>query len=50
LFSKLTLPSGSVRAIASKAACVIAMRIIGSKFFEKRLTIATPLGHSSLWG
>jgi hypothetical protein len=30
-------------------AAVMAMRIIGSKFFEKRLTTATSLGHSSPW-
>jgi hypothetical protein len=41
--------SGSVEQLASWAAGMMAMRIIGSKFFEKRLTIATPLGHSSLW-
>jgi hypothetical protein len=41
--------SGSVERMAWQAVAVMARRIIGSKFFEERLTIATSLGHSSPW-
>jgi hypothetical protein len=39
--------SVSFEQTAWQAAAVRAIRIIGSKFFEERLTIATSLGHSS---